>query len=64
MTRVKKVNGFLITRLNQREQRDYGFIYGVIDPDLYTGDADIDRGCMEYDGIDTLKEAIEKAQSL
>ena len=64
MTRVKKVNGFLVVRLNEKEQRDYGFIYGVIDPDLYTSVADIDRGCMEYDGIDNLEEAIEKANSL
>jgi hypothetical protein len=38
--------------------------YGVIDAELYTGCLDVDKGNLEFDGIDNLEEAIEQAKGL
>lgn len=67
MRKMKKINGWLIVRFNDREKRIYvGVIgsYGVIDAELYTGDLDMDRGAMEYDNAETLAEAVELARGL
>lgn len=66
MRKVKKVNGFLIVQFSERERREYEELgtYGVIDPDLYTGDIDVDRGAMEYTDADALKYAVEQARGL
>ncbi len=53
-----------MVELNAREQQEYGYRYAVIDPELYTGNAELDRGCFEYDDIHNLREAKEKARSL
>lgn len=67
MRKIKKINGWLIVRFNDREKRLYeGLIgsFGVIDAELYTGDLDLDRGAMEYDNAGTLEEAVELARGL
>lgn len=67
MRKIKKINGWLIVRFNDREKRIYeGTIgsFGVIDAELYTGQLDLDRGAMEYDNAGTLEEAIELARGL
>lgn len=67
MRKIKKINGWLIVRFNDREKRIYeGCIgsFGVIDAELYTGNLDLDRGAMEYDNAGTLEEAIELARGL
>ena len=62
MRKIKKINGYLIVKFNDREKRDNEGTglgeYGVIDAELYTGHLDIDRGEMEYDGAGTLEEAV------
>ena len=39
MRKLKKINGYLIVRFNEREKREYETLgtYGVIDAELYTG---------------------------
>ena len=68
MRKIKKINGYLIVKFNDREKRDNEGTglgeYGVIDAELYTGHLDIDRGEMEYDGAGTLEEAVELARGL
>lgn len=64
MKKTCKVGNFLVVELNEREQQQKGYRYAVIDPELYTGDLDLDHGCFEYDDIHDLQEAIEKAKSL
>ena len=64
MKKSCQVGKFWVVELNAREQQEHGFRFAVIDPELYTGCVDLDRGCFEYDDINTLKEAIEKAKSL
>lgn len=53
MRKIKKINGFLVVKFNDREKREYEGTalgeYGVIDAEVYTGNLDIDRGAMEYD---------------
>lgn len=60
---MKKINGYLVVRFNDREKREYEGAglgaYGVIDADLYTGYLDIDRHAMEYDQAESLEEAVE-----
>ena len=62
MRKMKKINGYLVVKFNARELREYEGTalgeYGVIDAELYTGSLDIDRGVMEYDGAETLDEAV------
>lgn len=68
MRKIKKINGFLVVKFNDREKREYEGTalgeYGVIDAEVYTGNLDIDRGAMEYDDADTLEVAVELAQGL
>lgn len=53
MRKIKKINGFLVVKFNDREKREYEGTalgeYGVIDAEVYTGNLDIDRGAMEYE---------------
>lgn len=68
MRKIKKINGYLVVKFNDREKREYEGTalgeYGVIDAELYTGHLDIDRGAMEYDDAGTLEEAVELARGL
>lgn len=64
MKKVKKVNGFAIMELSDKEKKEYGFRFGVIDPEIITGITSLDISAMEYDNIDSLAEVIEKAASL
>ena len=68
MRKIKKINGYLVVKFNDREKRDNEGTglgeYGVIDAELYTGHLDIDRGGMEYDGAGTLEEAVDLARGL
>ena len=68
MRKIKKINGYLVVKFNDREKREYDGTglgeYGVIDAELYTGDLDIDRGAMEYDDADSLEVAVELARGL
>jgi len=68
MRKMKKINGYLIVKFNDREKRlnaDAGLgSFGVIDAEQYTGILDIDRDVMEYDNADTIEEAIEQARGL
>lgn len=68
MRKIKKINGYLIVKFNDREKREYEGTalgeYGVIDAELYTGNLDIDRGAMEYDDADSLEVAVELARGL
>ncbi|RKJ58142.1 hypothetical protein D7X33_29825, partial [Butyricicoccus sp. 1XD8-22] len=68
MRKIKKINGYLVVRFNDREKRmneSTGLgSFGVIDAEQYTGVLDIDRDVMEFDSADTLEEAIEQARSL
>lgn len=68
MRKIKKINGYLVVKFNAREIREWEGTalgeYGVIDAELYTGYLGIDRGAMEYDGVETLEEAVELARGL
>lgn len=68
MRKIKKINGYLVVKFNDRELREWEGTalgnYGVIDAELYTGCLDVDRSVMEYDGAETLEEAIEQARDL
>lgn len=66
MRKMKKINGYLVIRFNDRERRDYETLgaYGVIDAELYTGHLDVDRGALEYDDAETMEQAIEQARDL
>lgn len=68
MRKIKKINGYLIVKFNDRELREWEGTclgnYGVIDAELYTGCLDVDRGVMEYDSAETIDEAIEQARGL
>lgn len=66
MRKVKKINGFLVVRFNDREKKNYPTLgsFGVIDAEQYTGNIDIDRGVLEYDDAETLEVAAEQARGL
>ena len=68
MRKIKKINGYLVVKFNDREKREYEGTalgeYGVIDAELYTGNLDIDRGAMEYDDADSLEVAVDLARGL
>lgn len=67
MRKIKKIGGYLVVKFNDREIKEWGATlgtFGVIDEELYTGNLDIDKGALEFDGIDNLEEAIEEARSL
>lgn len=68
MRKMKKINGYLVVKFNDRELREWEGTalgkYGVIDAELYTGILDIDRGAMEYDNAGSMEEAVELARGL
>lgn len=66
MRKMKKINGFLVVRFNDREKRDYPQLgsFGVIDAELYTGDLDFDLDAMEYIDADRIEIAVEQARGL
>jgi len=66
MRKMKKINGYLVVRFNDREKREDETLgsFGVIDAEQYTGDLEMDRGAMEYDDADSLDVAIEQARGL
>ena len=68
MRKIKKINGYLVVKFDAREIREWEGTalgeYGVIDAELYTGHLEIDRSAMEYDGAETLEEAVELARGL
>lgn len=68
MRKLKKINGYLVVRFNDREKREYKGTglgnFGVIDAELYTGILDVDRSVMEYDDAETLEIALEQARGL
>ena len=68
MRKLKKINGYLVVRFNDREKREYEGTglgnFGVIDAELYTGILDVDRSVMEYDDAETLEIALEQARGL
>ncbi len=68
MRKMKKINGYLVVRFNDREKREYEGTglgnFGVIDAELYTGILDVDHSVMEYDDIETLEIALEQARGL
>lgn len=67
MRKIKKINGYLVVRFNEREVKLWeGAIghFGVIDAELYTGDLDLDYDQFEYNSAETLEEAVEQARAL
>lgn len=68
MRKMKKINGYLVVKFNDRELREWEGTalgkYGVIDAELYTGTLEVDRGAMEYDNADSVEEAVELARGL
>ena len=58
MRKIKKINGYLVVKFNDRELREWEGTalgnYGVIDAELYTGCLEVDRGAMEYDATQVL----------
>lgn len=68
MRKIKKINGYLVVKFNDRELREWGGTalgkYGIIDAELYTGTLEVDRGAMEYDNADSIEEAVELARGL
>lgn len=67
MRKMKKIGGYLVVKFNDKEIREWGSAlgtFGVIDEELYTGCLDIDKGALEFDGIDNIDEAIEQARGL
>ena len=65
MRKMKKINGYLVVKFNDRELREWEGTalgkYGVIDAELYTGTLEVDRGAMEYDNAGSMEEAVELA---
>ena len=61
MRRMKKINGFLVVRFNDREKQSYPQLgsFGIIDAELYTGSIDIDLDTFEYNDADTIEVAVE-----
>lgn len=66
MRKLKKINGFLIVRFNDREKRNNPTLgsFGVIDAEQYTGDLDYDLDAMEYTDADLIEIAVEQARGL
>ena len=66
MRKMKKINGFLIVRFNDREKQGYPQLgsFGVIDAEQYTGDLDFDLDAFEYTDADLIEIAVEQARSL
>ena len=66
MRKMKKINGFLVVRFNDREKRDNPTLgsFGVIDGSQYTGDLDFDLDAFEYTDADLIEIAVEQARGL
>lgn len=66
MRKMKKINGFLVVRFNDREKRENPTLgsFGVIDAENYTGDLDYDLDAMEYTDADRIEIAVEQARGL
>lgn len=66
MRKMKKINGYLVVRFNDREKREYPALgsFGVIDAELYTGNLTVDMDAMEYTDADLIEVAIEQARGL
>ena len=63
---MKKINGYLVVRFNDREKRENPELgnYGVIDAELYSGNIALDLGEMEYSDAESIEEAVEQARGL
>lgn len=65
MRKIKKINGFLVVKFNDREKREYEGTalgeYGVIDAEVYTGNLDIDRGAWSTQQKRSLAPPIQKS---
>jgi len=66
MRKMKKINGFLVVRFNDREKQGYPQLgnFGVIDAEQYTGDLDFDLDAFEYTDADLIEIAVEQARGL
>lgn len=66
MRKMKKINGFLVVRFNDREKRDNPTLgsFGVINAEDYTGDIDYDLDAFEYTDADLIEVAVEQARGL
>ena len=66
MRKMKKINGFLVVRFNDREKRNNPTLgsFGVIDAEQYTGDLDFDLDAFEYTDADLIEIAVEQARGL
>ena len=66
MRKMKKINGFLVVRFNDREKRNNPTLgsFGVIDAEQYTGDLDFDLDAFEYTDADLIEIAVEKCRGL
>lgn len=66
MRKMKKINGFLVVRFNDREKRNYPTLgsFGVINAEDYTGDLDYDLDAMEYTDAELIEIAVEQARGL
>jgi hypothetical protein len=68
MRKIKKINGYLVVKFNDREIKEWKGTglgnYGVIDAEDYTGNLGLDRHIMEFDNAETLTEAIDQARGL
>ncbi len=68
MRKIKKINGYLVVKFNDRELREWADTglgnFGVIDAELYTGCLEVDRAVMEYDSAGSIEEAVEQARGL
>lgn len=64
MRKLREIGGYVLVELEGAETHDYGYRFGVIKMDAYTGDIGMDHGYMEYDGMDSFDEAFEKLVGL
>jgi len=68
MRKMKKINGYLVVKFNDRELREWEDTglgkFGIIDAELYTGCLEVDRSVMEYDCAENIEEAVEQARGL
>lgn len=66
MRKMKKINGYLVVRFNDREKRERPELgsFGVIDAELYSGNLLVDLDAMEYADADLIEVAMEQARGL
>ena len=66
MRKMKKINGYLVVRFNDREKRERPELgsFGVIDAELYSGNLLVDLDAMEYTDADLIEVAMEQARGL